>query len=61
MTDVHAVLNGELEAFLDEGPVEEGKGTADVYEAEVPAELGAAYIVAQGASVVAHRRLLEPT
>ena len=62
MMNVHVILtwNGEFEqAFLDEGPAGEGEGTPNVYEAEVPAELWAAYTVAQRASVAAHRRLLE--
>lgn len=62
MTDVHVILtwNSDFEqAFFDEGPAGEGDGTASAYEAEVPAELWAAYTVAQRASVSAHRRLLE--
>ena len=60
--DVHLALSwsGDLEqAFLDEAPPGEGEGTADVYEADVPAELWAAYTVAHRATLAAHHRLLE--
>lgn len=52
--------NSDFEsAFLEEGRLGDAEGTADVYETDVPAELWAAFTVAHGAQLAAHRRIVD--